>query len=801
MSAETQSEPKLEIAHVLTMDVVEYSTLFITEQREVMSELNRIVRNTAPFRASEAAGTLIRLPTGDGMALVFLTHPEAPLECAMEISAAIKSRPQIRLRMGIHSGPVSQTVDVNDQSNLAGAGLDIAQRVVDCGDAGHILLSKHVADDLVSYQRWNRHLHDLGECEVKHGRALALVNFYTEELGNPARPKRLTNRRTSAGMGAGRFWNYRNALLLSLGILALLGALFLFSTRSTRRARTVLPVAPEKSVAVLPFKNLSDEKKNTYFTDGMQDEILTALARIGDLKVISRTSVMQYQDTTERDLPAIARSLHVAHVLEGSVQRFENRVRVNAQLIDARTEAHLWANTYDRDLADVFAIQSEIAHAIADQLRAKLSPAEQAAIEQPPTTDLAAYDLYIRAKVLLNGTTFSSSAKDKYLEAVQLLDTAIARDPSFFLAFTQLAWAHSRIYFFGYDHTAERLALAESAVKTALRLRPDAGEAHLALAQHLYRGYMDYIGARRELALARKVLPNDPLVYELTGYMDRRQGDWEGSTVNLERALDYDPRNLLILQQISISYQKLRRFSEQAAVLDRALELDPRDVDTRITRAEVDLDWRADTRPLTGMIATVLQENPNAAGDIAESWFFAALYERDSASIARALAAFQGYGINIDGITFPRAFCEGLSAMVRDDRDGARSAFETARIDLARVVREQPDYAQALCVLGLVDAGLGYKDEALREGRRAVELLPVAHDSVNGAHMITFLAAIYSWTGEKAMALEQLHIAAEMPGDLSYGQLKLSPFWDPLRGDPGFEDILAKLAPKERAAK
>ncbi len=793
MAAETQSDPKLEIAHVLTIDVVEYSTLLIVEQRQVLSNLNSIVRSTASFRRSEAEGTLVRLPTGDGMALVFRNDPEAPLECAMEISAATKAHPRIRLRMGIHSGPVSQTTDVNDQSNLAGAGIDIAQRVMDCGDAGHILLSKHVADDLAPYQRWNRHLHDLGECNVKHGRKLSLVNFHTGELGNPELPKKLAHAYRAGS--ANRFRAYRNLALLAGGALAVLGLILLFQYGSARRAGLPGTAAPEKSIAVLPFKNLSNEKENAYFTDGMQDEILTALGKVGDLKVISRTSVMQYE-TAKRNLPAIGRSLNVAHILEGSVQRSANRVRVNAQLVDARTEAHLWAGTYDRDLADVFAIQSEIATTIANQLHAKLSPAEKAAIEQRPTTDLAAYDLYMRAKVLLNGTTFSSSAKDKYLEAVELLDTAVARDPGFFLAYYQLAYAHIRVYFFGYDHTPERLALAESAVKTALRLRPDSGEAHLALAQHLYRGYRDYGRARQELAIAKKVLPNDPLVYELTGYIDRRQGDWEGSTRNLQQALELDPRNLFILQQISISYQKLRRFAEEAATLDRALELVPKDIDTRIARAEVDLDWRADTQPLTAMIATVLKENPNAIESIAESWFLTSLCTRDSVAMERALAAFSPNGINIDGIILPHAFCEGLAARARGDSATALKAFTSARAGLEPVVREQPDYAQALCVLGMTDAGLGRKEDALREGRRAVELLPVAQDSVNGPHMITFLAVICAWTGEKEMAFEQLRAAAKLPGDLSYGQLRLSPYWDPLRGDPRFEEIVASLAPK-----
>ncbi|MDQ6624220.1 MAG: hypothetical protein M3Y86_12160 [Verrucomicrobiota bacterium] len=795
MAAETSSEPKLEIAHVLIMDVVEYSTLFMTEQRAVIADLNRIVRGTAQFRKSEADKTLVRIPTGDGMVLVFLDDVEAPLTCALEIAAAIRAQPKIRLRMGIHSGPVSQTIDVNDHANLAGAGLDVARRVVDCGDDGHILLSRHVAEDLAPYARWHEHLHDLGECEVKHGRRIGLVNFYKGDLGNPALPSGLKRARAEPATNDASGRGGKIALVF-ITALVLLAAAFLSLKLGWIRRGSGNVVVPEKSIAVLPFKNLSGEPENAYFTDGMQDEILTALAKVGDLKVISRTSVMQYVDSAKRNIPSIGRALKVAHVLEGSVQRSGQRVRVNAQLIDTRTEAHLWANSYDRDIADVFAIQSEIASAIATQLQAKLSPAEQAAIAQTPTTNLAAYDLYMRAKVLLNATTFSSSSKEKYLEAVQLLDSAVGLDANFFEAYCQLAYAHIRLYFFGYDHSPERLALAERAVKTALRLRPDSGQAHLALAQHLYRGYKDYAGAREQLAIARKELPNDPTVYELTGYIDRRQGDWEGSTRNLEHALEFDPRNFFILQQISISYQKLRRFGEEAGTLDRALELVPMDVDTRLTRAEVELDWHAETGPLRATIDAILTENPNAGPAVAENRFLLALCMRDAEEAQRALADFTPDGINTDGIILSRAFCTGLAARFRNDNDAAVQAFTAARAELEPITRAQPDYAQALCVLGLIDAGLGRKEEAVREGLRAVALAPVASDSVNGPHMIAFLAAIYAWTGEKTKAIEQLQLAAKLPGDLSYGQLRLNPRWDALRGEPQFDAVVASLAPK-----
>src|SRR5437667_4058822 len=359
-------DTRLEIGHVLFIDVVGYSKLLVKQQSELLSELNEVVSGTNEFQQADSAGKLIRLPTGDGMALVFRTNTEAPVQCAVEIARALKSHPAIQLRMGIHSGPVNEVVDVNQRANIAGAGINMAQRVMDCGDAGHILLSKHVAEDLEQDDRWRPLLHDLGTCEVKHGARVGVTNLYSDEVGNPQLPKKfqtLQKHRSHVRWAE---------VAIALVVLAAIVAAFLFVLR--KPTRSVLNVA-EKSIAVLPFENLSEEKANAFFTDGVQDEILTHLARIADLKVISRTSVMQYKTGLQRNLREIGQQLGVAHLLEGSVPRAANKVRVNAQLIDARTDAHLWAQTYDRDLADVFAIQSEIAKAIADQLQAKLSPA------------------------------------------------------------------------------------------------------------------------------------------------------------------------------------------------------------------------------------------------------------------------------------------------------------------------------------------------------------------------------------------------------------------------------------------
>src|SRR6266496_4310358 len=808
MSTEQQSALRLEIGHVLLIDIVGYSKLLIDEQSQFLRELSEIVRSTEQYRSAEADGKLLRLPTGDGMALVFRDNPEAPAKCALEISAALKSHPELKVRMGIHCGPVSEVADVTERANIAGAGINIAQRVMDCGDAGHILLSKHVADDLEQYRQWRPYLHDLGECEVKQGGKIDIVNLYTDELGNPQLPEKFKHAHGwrkavlpgSLTKPTGPKW----ALIGAAALIIAAGGIGWLVLRAKPPTTGRLPpgvsssVGPilEKSIAVLPFENFSEDKAFAFFADGVQDEILTDLAKIADLKVISRTSVMQYKSGSPRNLPEIAQALKVAHVLEGSVQRSGNRVRVSAQLIDARNDTHLWAEKYDRDLADVFAIQSEIAEKIADQLQAKLSPTEKAAIEQRPTGDLAAFDLYVRATALIDAEPGSPTGTEDLLQAVSFLGQAIVRDPAFLLAYCKLAGAHDRLYLLGRDHTPGRLTLAAAAVKNALRLGPDSGDAHLALAQHLYSN-LDYDGARAEIGVAHRTLPNNPRVFELSGFIDRRQGRWEESTRNFERALDLDPRNVPTLQNLAQNYFSLRDYAKGGAVLDRALAFKPDDTDTRLVRAAVDMNWKADTRPWHALVETMLKDNPGSAESIAPYWLYLAFYERDSVAAARALAVFGNKTLGLDAVVFGRAYLEGLLARMKGDTATAHAAFTEARAAQEQIVQAQPDYGPALCMLGLIDAGLGRKEDALREGRRAVELLPVTKDSINGAHMIEHFAIIAAWVGEKDLACEQLAIATRLPGSLSYGDLKLSPFWDPLRGDPRFEKIVASLAPKD----
>ena len=553
---------------------------------------------------------------------------------------------------------------------------------------------------------------------------------------------------------------------------------------------------------MLPFENLSEEKANAFFTDGVQDEILTDLAKIADLKVISRTSVMQYKSGVARNLRKIGEELGVAHVVEGSVQRAANKIRVNAQLIDARTDAHLWAQTYDRDLADVFAIQSEIAKAIADQLQAKLSPNEKKAIEQPPTTDLAAFDLYSRAKSLLLTAGFSVTSEPDLRKAIELLDEAVKRDPSFFDAYCQLAYAHESVYAVsGSDHTPARLALAEAAVQAATRLRPDAAETHLARAQYLYYGLRDYAGALAELEIARRALPNDPRLFELTGYILRRRGQQEEGLQNLQRAVELDPRNFFTLQQIALSYQPwgaMPRRSLRWIARQRSCPTTPK---RGPVVTQYYLFWKADTRPLHQTIDAILAQGPSAIASAADVWFFCALAERDPAAAERALVALGDNPCwNDSTINLSRSFGEGLLARMTKDEARARTAFEAARAQQEKIVQAQPDYGPALCVLGLIDAALGRKDLALDEGRRAIALTPLEKDVINGSLVLQYFAITAAWAGDKELALQQLEAGLRAPAAsqmLSYGALKLHPFWDPLRGDPRFEKIVASLAPKK----
>src|SRR5436190_5948285 len=784
MSVESKKEIQLEIAHVLFIDIVDYSKLSIDEQRSAVDELTRIVRATEQFQKAEASERLVKIATGDGVALVFYTSPEAPVRCAVELSRALKDHPRLRVRMGIHSGPVSGVVDVTGRANLAGAGLNLARRVMDCGDAGHILLSKHLAEDLAEFEEWRPLLHDLGTCEVKHGVQVAIVNLWSEDVGNPQLPQKFQALRKQRARV--RWAEAAAALLLLAGIAA---AFVLISKKSAKSTSIV----PEKSIAVLPFENRSEEKDNAYFAEGIQDEILTRLSKIADLKVISRTSTQQYKSAPE-NLPEIAKQLGVAHILEGSVQKSGDAVRVNVQLIKAANDSSLWADTFDRKLTDIFSVETEVAQAIADQLQAKISPAGKAAIEKAPTTDLDAYDRYLRAQELFADTSDPIHAREKLPQAAHLLEEAVTLDPRFLQAWCLLSRVHGAAYFRGHDRTPARLDLAKATVEAALRLQPDAGEAHLALAIYYYNGFRDYGRARSELAIARRALPNSADVFRYTGMIDRREGHWDEATRNLERALQLDPRNFFTLQQLALAYGWQHRYADEARTYDRALAIMPGEPATRINRALVALDWRADIKPFQTVVASLFAEDPQTSLQV--DALRPALCERPPTAAIRAVANYPREGVVNNGVNNPRAYWDGVVAHCQGDSSKAQAAFTAARREVEKAVESQPDFAAAFSLLGMIDAGLGRKEEAIREGLHGCELLPISKDAIDGVDLAINLAQIYAWTGEKDRAIEQIAAVERVPNTLSYGILKLHPYWDSLRGDPRFEEIVASLAPK-----
>jgi adenylate cyclase len=791
MSADEQRK----LAAIMFTDMVGYSALSQRDEKiaqELLEEHRQLLREIFP----RFHGTEIKT-IGDAFLVEFQSALEAA-QCAMAIQRALAKHNadapadrQIQVRIGVHIGDV-----VHRGGDVYGDGVNIASRIEQLAAAGGICISMDVERQIRN--ALEARFEKLAPTELKNISVpmdlFRIVMPWERDTRLTAEPqKRDVVQRRSIPIG----WFVAAVLLLIV-----IGAWFLFSRYKVSSKQSGVAEVPAKSIAVLPFENLSSDKENAYFTDGVQDEILTDLAKIADLKVISRTSVMQYKSGLARNLRKIGEELGVAHVLEGSVQRAGNKVRVNAQLIDARNDRHEWAENYDRPIDDVFAIQSEIAKAIADQLQARLSPAEKNTIEQRPTADVVAFEQYSKAKTLMLIAGAGGATDRAFREAVDLLKSAIARDPAFHAAFCQLVRANDYLYAQGYDHTPERLSAAEEALKKAAELRPDSADTHLARAQHLYFAFRDYKGALSELDLARQGLPNDPRVVELTGYILRRQGKAEEGLRALQQAASLDPRNTSLLQQISVSYLYLRRYAEGAATLDRALQIKPNDVALGVIRAEVDLHWRADPGPICRFVERVRSERPESFPDVVDNWFDCAIAKRDWAGAEQALAALGDNPFLADGpILLNRDFGEGLLARAMHDEARARRVFTTARAAQEQVVRKQKDYAPALCLLGLIDAALGDKQAALEEGRRATELLPVSKDAINGPIVSAYFAMIAAWTGEKDLAIEQLS-AVVQPGVsatfcTNYGVLKTFPFWDPLRDDPRFEKIVASLAPKQ----
>jgi TolB-like protein/Tfp pilus assembly protein PilF len=553
----------------------------------------------------------------------------------------------------------------------------------------------------------------------------------------------------------------------------------------------------ENSIAVLPFENLSHNEDDAFFADGVQDDVLTKLARISELKVISHTSVMHYRGN--QDPRKVGKALGVLHLLDGTVRRYGGKVHVNVRLVNARTGTHVWAEEYDRDLNEVFAIETEVAQSVASRLGAKVSASETTAMKERPTKDLVAYDLYVHAVPLIEESLYYGlNSETNFFKAVELLNQAIARDPTFLLAYCQLARAHDGIYWNALDHTPGRLELAKSAVNSALQLNPDSGEAHFASALHYYYGYLDYDRARDELAVALRTLPNNARIFELNGYIDRRQARWNDACRNLERAVELDPRNDDIFFGTGFTYLCARDYKRAREIANRGLALQTKNNYARLLPVWIDFHEQADTRPWHAVLDEILAENPASARDLTRGRFFVALYERDPVAAERALATLDYPVMNARGIgavKFSPAYARGLLAQMKGDAAGARTAFGVARAEQEQAVRTAPDDASKLCFLGLIDASLGRKEEALREGRRAVELLPSTKDALNGTEVLYFYAVICAWAGERDQAIQRLQTLARLPAGVSYGEIRLDPFWDPLRGDPRFEKIVASLAP------
>jgi serine/threonine-protein kinase len=616
--------------------------------------------------------------------------------------------------------------------------------------------------------------------------ALALA----EDLEHWLKHEPILARRTGP-FARGKKWVRRNptSALLAASLIALAAAASWIISKSELIRRPLTT-----GIAVLPFENLSDEKEHAFFADGLQDDILTKLAKIADLKVISRSSVMQYRG--KQDVRQIANALRVSHVLEGTVRRFGGKLHVNAQLVDARTNEDIWADEYDRELNDVFAIETEVAQSIANRLRAKVTARERAAIQERPTKDLAAYDFYVRAVPAIAEGDDSTKPKD-ILQSVDLLNQAINRDPAFLLAYYWLARAHDFLYFMN-DHTPARLALAKGAIDSAFHLNPNSGEAHLALALHLYWGYFDYDRARTELAIAQRTLPNNPQVYEVSAWIDRRQGRWSDAVRDIERASELDPRSFFLALNVAgfnfgsrpLPYKKTRK------ALDRVLALKPDFLDARIDAGGgLEMHWRGDTRHWRTTIEKIFADEPASANDPAMKLqrFQLALFDRDFIAADQVASALPQDAL--DG--FCRDFWIGVLARAKGNMVAAQAVFTTARAQQQENDRTTPpNDPTSLSKLGVIDAGRGLKEDALREGRRAVEIMPIAKDRTDGVRIAQNLAIIYAWTGERDLALEQLETAAKVEGGPTYGELRLSPVWDPLRGDPRFEKIAASLAPK-----
>jgi len=792
MSPESSSEVKFEIGHVLFIDIVGYSKLLINQQSEQMQTLREIVRGTDQFRTAEAEGKLLRLPTGDGGALVFRTSPEAPVRCALEISKALKKHPELRVRMGIHSGAVNEITDLNEQANIAGAGINIAQRIMDCGDAGHILLSRHVAEDLEQYRQWQPYLHDLGECEVKHGVRVHAFNFYTDDLGNPEVPQKFKPVAAAARRAVAE--RRRVSPLIIAAILILIAiASFLFWQRGKPKTSAPASVIPEKSIAVLPFANQSRDPDNAYFADGIQDEILTRLSKIADLKVISRTSTQHYKSAPE-NLPEIARQLGVAHIVEGSVQKSGDSVRVNVQLIKAANDSHLWADTFDRKLTDIFSVESEVAKAIAEQLRAKLTGQEEQVIAAKPTDNPQAYDAYLRG---LAYTLKAANTPANSLGAQKYLKEAVRLDPKFALAWALLSYTDAVGYItLTLQPTVALREEARQAAEIALTLQPKLGEAVLAKGQYYYACLKDYDTAVRYFEEARQLLPNSSRIPESLAYVTRRQGQWDRSESYFNEVERLDPRNVGVLTQHALSYMALRRFHEALRKLDQVLNITPDDLDTLATKAGI-AQAEGDLPRASALLAP-LHPNADETTALGTQVYQAILERRPAQMISRLKEILAKPDPALGYFNGELRFWLGWAQEVAGDHAAAQESWRQARSELEPFLKDQPENFGLLGDLALTNMGLGDKAAAFAFVEKAIAANPIEKDALSGPASIEILARVAARTGdpERAIAALQKLLSISYAGPLATQNtpltpalLRLDPMFDPLRNDPRFQKL------------
>ena len=579
-------------------------------------------------------------------------------------------------------------------------------------------------------------------------------------------------------------------------------------TEESDRSLAALPVGPaairnipEKSIAVLPFENLSDDKENEYFAAGVHNDILSNLAKVADLKVISRTSVQQFKSGT-RNLREIGLALGVAHILEGTARRAGNRIRVNAQLIDARSDAQLWGETFDREITDLFALQSELAQRISQELRANLSAREKTNLQTHPTRDILAYELFLRARELFHWAG-SGYSYDKGADALRLIDEAIKRDPQFALAYGLASRLHSELFWFGYDKSASRLEKAKAAADAALELQPDLGEAHLAKAFYYYYGFRQYDVAQKHVTDAIRAIPNDADVLNTAGAIARRVGRWNEAASTLEQARDRDPRNLSVLWSLFESYLALHEYTKADGTVNDALSVSPAADFFVLARNAIALFRDGDTAPLRSALRK-LPRSFDPGGATSTIALRLSLMERDVEEADRVLAAcrheklddngLSGVAGALDGYTVPKSWYAGLIAQARGNESSARAAFEQAKRAVRDDLVQSPNDAKTLAMLALIHAAVGEKNEALGAATRAGELLPIAKDSFDGPILATTLAAVSAKLGEKDLAIRQLESLVGVPNGPTPGTLRVEPEWDSLRDDPRFKKLAECVA-------